>query len=164
MPRRRALPAPPPDEDLPTDLAPLPVLLDGALAPGPEHAPSPFLEKPYVRAALWHASGNVTYAATLLGTNAARLANFIARDPYLTRERGLAATLLIDRAEAVLLDALDDPDVKLDTAKWVIERRGQERGYASPIKQQAAPTLSFAGMGPTPGTKGALQIRWESDE
>jgi hypothetical protein len=160
MPRRRALPAPPPDEDLPTDLAPLPVLL---AEPEPDQPPK-FLEKAYVRSALWYASGNLSHAASMLGTNTARLGNFVVRDPYLARERTLAAQLLVDRAEAVLLDSLEDADTKLDTAKWLIERRGQERGYASPIKQQAPPTLSFAGMGPTPGTKGALQIRWESDE
>lgn len=154
MPRRRALP--PPEEDLPEDLAPLP-----ATASIPAD-PSQPLDREFVRSALWHGSGNISAAADLLNVPSPRLARFVTRDPYLSRERTHAAQLLADRAEHVLLDALTDPQTKLDTAKWLLERRGHERGYASPIKQQPQ-NITFAGVGPTPGTKGGMVVKWESD-
>jgi len=153
MPRRRALP--PPAEDLPTDLAPLPA----AIVP---HAHDTPLDREFARSAIWHASGNLSHAADLLGTSPPRLANFVRSDPYLQRETSHARQLLADRAEAVLLDSLADENTRLDTAKWLLERRGAERGYASPIKQQPT-AVSFQGIGPAQGTKGALQVRWESD-
>jgi hypothetical protein len=150
MPRVLRLPPP---ESLPADLQPLAI-----------HVAQPYATLPLdvqqARSAIWYASGNIKRAADLLGVSAPRLLNFVKKDPYLERERSNAADLLVDQAEGIVQDSLDDPNTALESARWVLERRGAERGWNSPIKPTVNPAgVSFGGA----GTSGKLAIQWESD-
>lgn len=122
--------------------------------PWPETQP---LDHHAVEAALWHANGNLHKAASLLGTNPARLAYLVQRVPYLADSRQRAADLLVDKAEATLLDALDadDPIRNDSTARYVIDKKGANRGWG----KDGGVALSFGTAG-VPAADGALTIRW----
>ncbi len=152
MSRRVRRPLPLPAPNLPVDLAPLPAhLAHNAASDQP-------LDVELVRSALWHASGVVSNAARLLDVSPARMLNFVRRSPYLSAEREKAAEMVIDHAEATLLDALEDDETSLDTAKWILERKGAVRGWGSGVKQPLAGTNISFGKGDA-----LVQIKWQDD-
>jgi len=143
--------APPPR--LPDDLVPLPAYPGGNL-----YRDNP-IDLQQARSAIWHSAGSVTRAARLLDVSPARLLAFVNRDDYLREQRTQAAELLVDQAEDVLLDLLEDDDRKEDIAKWVLDRKGSLRGWSSSQKP-ANPTLSFG----TANGSAAIAIRWQNDD
>jgi hypothetical protein len=158
MSMKRGGPANRPDlrPELPADLPPL----DQRAGEWPLDEP---LESDQVRAALWHGAGNVTRAAKLLKVSPARLGHYLRRMPALREERLLAAEMIVDRAEGVILDAMadtDDPVRQDNAARFVLERIGRARGWGT---AQPAPggglSVNFGGE----GKSGALAIRWETD-
>lgn len=146
---KRLLPSP----KLPGDLVPLPQYPGGNL-----YADSP-IEQDLARSALWHAAGSITRAARLLQISPARLLNFVKRDEYLTEERAKAAELMVDAAEDVLLDLLEDDERKEDTAKWILDRKGSTRGWGSSVKPNQ-PTIAFGSQ----NGQAAIAIRWQADD
>lgn len=115
-----------------------------------------------VKAALWHAAGNLKLAAELLHTDAARIGSLLRKDPSLADERKLAAELQVDRAEAVLLEALIDPDDKIrqdEAARFILQHAGRIRGWT---KDGGAVQMNFGG-GQAAAQAGGVVIRWQSD-
>jgi hypothetical protein len=112
-----------------------------------------------VESALWHACGNVGKAAALLGTDSARLGYMLSRDATLNETRRKAADLMLDQAEAVLIDDLQDADKQSDTAKWMLTNGGRGRGWTK--EAPAGIGISFGADG---AVAGALAIRWEVEK
>lgn len=121
----------------------------------PEGTP---LDPAVAEAALWHAAGNVTKAAKLMGTDSARLGYMISKTSDLQDTRRRASELVLDRAEAALIDSLKDDDSALDTAKWILSNGGRGRGWG----REATQGLGFAFDGMT--GSGQVAIRWEVAE
>jgi hypothetical protein len=144
----RRLPSP----KLPDDLVPLPRYPGGNL-----YRDNP-IDPLIARSAIWHAAGSITRAARLLDLSPARLLAFVNKDDYLKAERLQASELMVDQAEDVLLDLLDDDERKEDIAKWVLDRRGSTRGWGSSVKP-TNPTIAFGGTGTA-----AIAIKWQSDD
>jgi hypothetical protein len=119
----------------------------------PEATP---LDLDIATSALWHAKGNVGRAATLIGTDTARLGYLISRTPDLQDTRRKASELMLDAAEGALLDGLDDEDARLDAAKWILTQGGRGRGWG----QQAAAGIGFSFDGALPGA-GQIAIKWQ---
>jgi hypothetical protein len=132
----------------PLDCAPLPVVGHK----WPEHQP---LDPAVVKAALWHAAGNIHRAAALLGTSNARLGAYLRNNPESAEERSRASEMMLDKAEGVVLDALDTPDDAMEAARWLLSNAGKPRGYG----KDATPAFSFG----APGTAGQIAIRWNTD-
>lgn len=130
------------------DCAPLPA----AGHSWPDHQP---LEPATVKAALWHAAGNIHRAAALLGTPSARLGAFLRNNLEMSEERARAAEMLLDKAERVVLEGLEDEERADDTARWLLTNAGKPRGYG----KDATPAFSFG----SPGTSGQIAIRWNTD-
>jgi len=86
-----------------------------------------------VRTAIWMNAGNVTAAAEQLKVTSLRLRNFIKHSPYLLREQGEAREQVLDKAESVVLEALNDEDAsRKDTmARYVLSNVGKGRGYGA---------------------------------
>jgi hypothetical protein len=149
--------------ELPPELPPPepvePVLQDTPTQPYPDTEP---LDHAAVEAALWHAEGNVHVAATLLNTRPARVAYLINRLPNLQTARRLASELLLDKAELILHDALDD---QADTARqdnaarFILEKGGRSRGWS----KDGGGALNLAFDPQTP-SQGQIAIRWQIDE
>lgn len=117
------------------------------------------LEYQACRTALWYANGNVTKAAKLLSCAPGRLANLVKKDPDLARERSLAAEMMLDRAEAVMLEALDD-EAKADAAaRWILEHGGRARGWARSATD-SSPSIGLSFGTAQPGT---VSIRWQNE-
>lgn len=149
---RRLLPPPP---SLPDDLVPIPGFPGAnAYAHGP-------IDEGQARSALWHAAGSITRAARFLQVSPARLMNLVAKTPYLREERDKAAELLVDAAEDVILDLLEDDERKEEIARFVLDRRGSSRGWGSTVKAPAT-NISFG----SPGQNGQAMIafKWQSDD
>lgn len=130
------------------ELRPLP-----RTASWPETLP---LDLDIATSALWHAKGNVGRAAILIGTDTARLGYLISKTPDLQDTRRKASELMLDAAEAALLDGLDDEDARLDAAKWILNQGGRGRGWG----QQAAAGIGFSFDGTMPAS-GAIAIKWQ---
>jgi len=147
-----------PSTALPTDL----VQIGYRSAPHPLEEP---LDAEECRTALWLSAGNITRAAKLVNTNAARLGNFVRRNPYLGEERLKAAELAVDRAEAVVLEALEDTDAirRDDAARFVLTHAGRMRGW-SKDGGGAGAGLSMSFSGAPTGGGGMVQIRWQTSE
>jgi hypothetical protein len=129
------------------------------------HRESPYpadvpLDPDQARTALWLSAGNIGRAAVLRHTNAARLGNLVRRDAFLAEQRAQAAELALDRAEGVLLDALDDQDPvrRDDAARFVLVHAGRARGWSRDGNAQGI-NVAFSG---SPGASGAVQIRWQT--
>ena len=122
--------------------------------PYPDDLP---LDPDEVKAALWHGRGNLKSAADLLHTTQARLGNLCRRDPDLAKAREEAAELLIDEAEALMIEAMQGEDpVRADAAaRFVLEKAGRSRGWTK--DGSAGVSLSFGS-----GTGGALAVKWET--
>lgn len=123
----------------------------------PEHVP---LDPTRVEEALWSAAGNITKAARIMRTDAARLGYMISRTPDLADARRKASELVLDKAEAALLDSLKDEDSALDTAKWILSQGGRGRGWG----QQASMPVGLTFDGSSLTGSGQVAIRWEVSE
>lgn len=110
-----------------------------------------------VEAALWTANGNVRKAAQILRTTSGRLGALLALDPHLAEVRQRAAELLIDKAEAVMGDLLEDPDRQEDAAKWILSNGGKARGWGKDAPAGGM-SLSFRTGG------GPVTIRWQDEK
>jgi hypothetical protein len=149
---RRLLPKP---SSLPDDLAPLPSF------PGAHTYANTPLDDATVRSALWHAAGSVTRAARFLQVSPARLLSYVKNSAYLSGERDKAAELVVDAAEDVILDLLEDDDRREDTAKWVLDRKGAARGWGSSVKPPPGANITF---GTSPSGQGMIAFKWQSDD
>lgn len=120
------------------------------------------LDPEQCRTALWLSAGNIGRAAVLLRTSAARLGSLVRRDAHLAEERAQASEMAIDRAEGVILDALDDQDPvrRDDAARFVLVHAGRQRGWS---RDGGAAGINVAFSG-SPGAAGAVQIRWQTRE
>lgn len=149
MPLRKPLKQlPPPEPD--HILAPLPTRRT------PDETP---LDPAVVRTALWEARGNIHLAAKLARVSTARLGVFLKLNPPLAEERARAAELMIDKAETVIDELLDDDDRKEDTAKWLLANAGRGRGYG-----REAPTPMGFSFGPSMPGSGQIAIRWDIEK
>lgn len=130
---------------LPPDLAPMPY---GA---GPDDLEA-------VRTALWLNFGNVGLAAKALSAPAGELARVVERSPELKSDRDAARRMLVDRAEAVVVEQLSDErntDRRDEASKFVLTTLGKALGWGS---QATAPN----GFSMSDGVR-TLQVKWQSD-
>lgn len=107
----------------PDDLVPLPT------APYDERPAELPLDVQECRTAIWLHKGNVSKAAERLRVTSMRLRNFIRRTPVLARECEEAREQVVDRAEEVVVEALDDPDERYTMARFVLQSQGKARGW-----------------------------------
>lgn len=117
------------------------------------------LDPAVVRTALWEARGNIHLAAKLARVSTARLGVFLKLNPELAEERARAAELMIDKAETVIDELLDDDDRREDTAKWLLSNAGRGRGYG-----KEAPTPMGFSFGPNVPGSGQIAIRWDIEK
>ena len=110
-----------------------------------------------VEAALWQAHGNVKRASALLRTSTGRLGTLLSLDPHLAEVRQRAAELMIDKAEDVLDQLLDDPDRAEDAAKWILQNGGRSRGWGKDAPANVA--LAFR-----TGQGGSVTVRWQDEK
>jgi len=139
---------PEPDiEYLPPDLAPLPY---GA-SDDDEEA---------VRTALYLNFGNVGLAARALGCAPGALARRVELVPSLKADRDAARRMIVDQAEAVVVEQLldaDQPDRRDAAAQFVLTSLGKSVGWGQQATSQAAGFSLSDGAGRT------LQVKWQSD-
>lgn len=131
---------------LPNDLIPLPTM------PYDERPAELPLVVEECRTALWRARGNVSIAADLLKIPSLRLRNFIKKSPFLTDEQKEARDRLVDRAEEIMYEAMedgDDPGRRDTMARFVASNLGKDRGFGVP---NAGVTLNLP--------KGPMTITW----
>ena len=87
-----------------------------------------------VRSALWLCAGNVTRAAKRLGIPPARIRSFTRNSPWIQQEFAEARERILDRAEAVLQEALfsDDPKRCDSAARYILTKSqsGRARFHA----------------------------------
>ncbi len=154
-PRRRDL-IDPPILELPQIERPEPIL---APTPPQQHPDDIPLDHDSVAAALWHAEGNVHRAALLLATRPARVQYLVSRVPWLDQTRRQAADLLVDKAEEILHQSLEDPQDPArqdNAARFILEKAGRSRGWS---KDGGSLNLAFDPAGPV--SAGVVQIRWD---
>jgi hypothetical protein len=135
--------------DTPTDLVPLPTM------PYDERPDSLPLDIEECRTALWLQAGNVSEAAKLLKVTSLRLRNFIKTSKRLSDEQREMQEVLLDKAESVAAEALDDEDTsRKDTmARFIMTNLGKERGYGTPNGK--------GGVNVNLPTKGRMVIAWD---
>lgn len=109
--------------DAPSNLIPLPTM------PYDERPDSLPLDTEECRTALFECSGNVTAAANLLKVAPSRLRAFVKASAYLTREANEFREQIVDKAEMVIMEALDNEDQKFTMARFVASSLGKTRGY-----------------------------------
>lgn len=136
------------------EIAPLPQ----RLSDWPDDVP---LDHEEVKSALWHARGNIKGAAQILRTPPARLGALVRHAPDLGEIRTQAAELVLDLAEAVVVEALEDEDPlrKDSTARFVLEKAGRQRGWTKDGQTGLAMTFDAPS-----GKAGAIAVRWLVDE
>lgn len=113
---------------LPNDLIPLPTM---PYSERPSELPLDIQE---CRTAIWQCSGNISRAAALLKVPSNRLRNFVKKSPFLSEEAKESQERLVDKAEDVIEEALDDADDpgRRDTmARFVASNLGRHRGYGT---------------------------------
>jgi hypothetical protein len=135
--------------DTPTDLVPLPTM------PYDERPDSLPLDIEECRTALWLQGGNVSEAAKLLKISSLRLRNFIKTSKRLSDEQREMQEVLLDKAESVAAQALDDEDTaRKDTmARFIMTNLGKDRGYGTPNGK--------GGVNVNLPTKGRMVIAWD---
>lgn len=137
------------DPRIPLDLQPLPTM---PYNQRPQELPLVVEE---CRTAIWYARGNVTQAASILKVPSGRLRNFVAKSDYLSREVNEATEQLIDRAETIVAEALDDDDDKSrqdQMAKFILgSQKARKRGWGA----GSAPAVSVKNSG-----SGTLVVAW----
>ena len=140
-------PAPRPSgEYLPPDLAPLPY--------GPE-----IEDEEAIRTSLYLNFGNTGLAAQALGTAPGLLARTIERSPSLKADRDAARRMIVDAAEAAIVDALtdDSQDRRDDAARFVLTSLGKALGWG-------ASATAPAGFSMSDGAGRTLSVRWQNDD
>jgi hypothetical protein len=145
-PNTPTTPAEPPVEYLPPDLAPLPY---GASTD----------DEDAIRTALYLNFGNVGRAAGQLGVQPGALARRIELVPSLKADRDAARRMIVDQAEAVIVEQLEDkdqPDRRDDAARFVLTSLGKSLGWGAQATSQAGFSLSD-------GSGRTLSVRWQSD-
>lgn len=114
---------------LPRDLEPLP---DYEWDERPEYIP---LRTEEVRAALWLSGGNIGATAKSVGVKRARVNRFIRMSEYLHGEWIEIMEQILDRAEWVVRDALENPTREPGRddamAKFVLRTQGKQRGWGN---------------------------------
>ena len=113
---------------LPVNLIPLPTM------PWDVRPDSLPLTVEEVRTALWCNEGNISRAASMLKVDSARLRRYIAASPRLSAEKEEARHQVLDRAEEVMVEALNDSEdaVRRDSmAKFALTNLGKDRGYGN---------------------------------
>jgi hypothetical protein len=87
-----------------------------------------------VRSALWLCAGDIRKAAQRLGVHPARVRAFIRNSPWVREELDEARERILDRAEAVLFEALfsDDPRRRDSAARYILTKSaaGRSRHHA----------------------------------
>lgn len=132
---------------LPPDLAPLPY---GAGAEDDEA----------IRASLYLNFGNVGLAARQLGCLPGQLARRIELLPSLKADRDAARRMIVDQAEAVVVEELldtDNEERRSETARFVLTSLGKSLGWGSQATSQAA------GFSLSDGSGKQLTVRWQTD-
>jgi GTPase involved in cell partitioning and DNA repair len=118
----------------------------------PEELP---LDVEECRTAIWYCRGNITQAAAILKVPSARLRNFVNKSQYLSREVEEATEQLIDRAEVIVSEALDDEEDKSrqdQMAKFVLSStKARKRGWGA----GSTPSLSVKNTG-----SGTMVVGW----
>lgn len=111
--------------NIPVDLVPLPTM------PYDERPDALPLDVEECRTALWMTAGNISKAAEILKTTSLRLRNFVKASKRLTDEQKEMQEVLLDKAESVAAEALEDEDAtRRDTmARFVMTNLGKDRGY-----------------------------------
>lgn len=134
---------------IPTDLVPLPTQ---PYAERPMDLP---LDREECRTAIWRANGNVSRAAEILKVTSLRLRNFIKKSPYLSAELQEAADQLVDKAETVMVEAIEDEDKgrKDAAARYILDRLGKHRGWGT--GNNGAPNVTIKNA-----AGGRIQIGW----
>lgn len=113
---------------LPTDLQAIPT------APWDERPDELPLDTQECRTALWMARGNVSEAAEILKVTSMRLRRFIKGSAYLTAEQDEARERIKDKAESIVVAALEDEQDhgRQDSmARFVLAGQGRDRGYGN---------------------------------
>lgn len=135
----------------------------------PEIEPLPLRNTPYpddrpldfdeVKSALWHGRGNIARAAALINCPAARIGALLKKDLQLAAIRAEAAELVVDQAENVLMEAMEDADkVRADhAAQFVLERAGRARGWTRDGSVGIGVNVAFDGQKGMAG----VSIRWQ---
>ncbi len=134
-------------EYLPPDLAPIPY---GAGVEDDEA----------IRTALYAHFGNVGLAARALGTLPGTLARRIELLPSLKADRDAARRMIVDQAEAVVVEQLldaDQPDRRDDAARFVLTSLGKGVGWG------ATTTSAAAGFSLSDGAGRSLTVKWQTD-
>jgi hypothetical protein len=137
--------SPIPIEDLPADLAPIPYGAD-------------IEDAEAIRTALYLNYGNCKLAAQSLGCRAGALSRIVESSPELKAERDAARRMIVDQAEAVVVEQLTDdrnPDRRDEASKFVLTTLGKALGWGS---QATSP----AGFSMSDGQR-TLSIRWMGD-
>jgi hypothetical protein len=132
---------------LPPDLAPIPY---GAGVDDDEA----------IRTSLYANFGNVGLAARQLGCLPGQLARRIELLPSLKADRDAARRMIVDQAEAVIVEQLldaDQPDRRDESARFVLTSLGKGVGWG------ANATAAAAGFSLSDGAGRTLQVKWQSD-
>ena len=139
-----------PPEDMPRGLVPLPRF------PYDRRPDSIPLDLEECRTALWLGRGNLLAAARLLKTEPVRLRRYISTSITLIEEQHEAKTLVLDRAEEIIAEALEaaEGEIRRDAAKFVLERLGKERGWGK----------NTGGGLTINGANGPIVISWAGDD
>jgi hypothetical protein len=140
----RAFMPPDPTGYLPDDLV---VPIRGAA-----HSDSDPLEARDVRSALWLCAGDIRRAAERLGVPSARVRSFVRNSPWIQEELDEARERILDRAEAVLHEALfsDDPKRRDSAARYILTKSQTGRARFHALTDHL--TLETGG--------GVVDIRW----
>lgn len=80
--------------------------------------------------------GIILRAAEACGVDRSTFYKFMEKHPELKDVRNECDEELLDVAEANVIKALDDEDMK--TTRWYLERKGKERGYVTRQEQTGA--------------------------
>lgn len=113
--------------DEPKDLLPLPT------APWDERPVEVPLTVEECRTALWRATGNISVAASILKVSSQRLRAFVKSSPRLQREMEEAKEVINDKAERIVVEALEatsDPSRQDQMARFVLGTIGRARGWS----------------------------------
>jgi hypothetical protein len=113
-----------------------------------------------IRTALYAHFGNVGLAARALGTLPGALARRIELLPSLKADRDAARRMIVDQAEAVVVEQLldaDQPDRRDDAARFVLTSLGKGVGWG------AQATSAAAGFSLSDGSGRQLTVKWQTD-
>lgn len=131
---------------LPSDLLPIPT------SPWDERPDEHPLDVQECRTALWMARGNISEAADILKVTSMRLRRFVKNSVYLTAEQDEARERIKDKAESVVVEALEDAQDagrRDSMARFVLAGQGRDRGYGN-----------GAGGVTVKGGSGPIHITW----